>query len=324
MGIYDREYYRDSSRGAGFFANAPAVKTIILVNVAVFLAELLGENRDANRLVDLLAAHSADVFERGRVWQLVTAPFLHDVHLKFHILFNMFFLWVVGRDMEEMYGSREFSIFYVVAGAFSTLVWALIDYHGERLGLDHHTYMLGASGAVLAVLTLYTLHFPRRELLLFGLVPLEMWLILAMDIGFDFVSLLQQFGGVDVGAVAFAGHLGGAAYGFLYKRFDLRMGRLWSSRPQRPRLRVVLPEPRDRDRDRGASLASGPPRPSQGTGPASARPGVAVVPPEQLEARLDEVLAKIAREGKGGLTDEENRILLEASRRARDKRSDRL
>jgi hypothetical protein len=51
---------------------------------------------------------------------------------------------------------------------------------------------------------------------------------------------------------------------------------------------------------------------------------VAVFPPEQLEARLDEVLAKIAREGKAGLTDEENRILLEASRRARDKRSDRL
>ena len=47
-------------------------------------------------------------------------------------------------------------------------------------------------------------------------------------------------------------------------------------------------------------------------------------PEEQLDARLDEVLAKIAREGRGGLTEEENRILHEASRRARDRRSDRL
>ena len=50
---------------------------------------------------------------------------------------------------------------------------------------------------------------------------------------------------------------------------------------------------------------------------------VSVLPEEQLDARLDEVLAKIAREGRGGLTDEDQRVLQEASRRARNKRSDR-
>ena len=49
-----------------------------------------------------------------------------------------------------------------------------------------------------------------------------------------------------------------------------------------------------------------------------------MLPEEQLDARLDEVLAKIAREGRGGLTEEENRILQEASRRARNRRSDRI
>ena len=48
------------------------------------------------------------------------------------------------------------------------------------------------------------------------------------------------------------------------------------------------------------------------------------VPEEQLDAKLDEVLAKIAREGRNGLTDDENRVLQEASRRARNRRSDRL
>jgi hypothetical protein len=46
-------------------------------------------------------------------------------------------------------------------------------------------------------------------------------------------------------------------------------------------------------------------------------------PEEQLDAKLDEILAKIAREGRGSLTDEEKRVLEEASRRARSRRSDR-
>jgi hypothetical protein len=50
----------------------------------------------------------------------------------------------------------------------------------------------------------------------------------------------------------------------------------------------------------------------------------AVFPEEQLDARLDEVLAEIAREGRGGLTDDDNRVLQEASARARNRRSERL
>ena len=49
-----------------------------------------------------------------------------------------------------------------------------------------------------------------------------------------------------------------------------------------------------------------------------------VIAEEQLDARLDEVLAKIAREGRGGLTEDENLVLQEASRRARNRRSDRV
>ena len=58
-------------------------------------------------------------------------------------------------------------------------------------------------------------------------------------------------------------------------------------------------------------------------GTAGKAPGVSVLPEEQLDAKLDEVLAKIAREGRAGLTEEELRVLQEASRRARIRRSDR-
>ena len=117
-----------------------------------------------------------------------------------------------------------------------------------------------------------------------------------------------------------ASHLTGALYGYLFKHFDLRWSRLSWSRMRRPRLRVVAPDPREKivPRSSSPSWSSNP--------PTVAKPsiGSAVLPEEQLDARLDEVLAKIAREGREGLTEEENRVLQEASRRARNRRSDRL
>ena len=119
--------------------------------------------------------------------------------------------------------------------------------------------------------------------------------------------------------MAVASHLSGAAYGYLFKRFDLRWSRLAWQRMGRPRLRVVAPEPREKP----PSRSSGPtwsPNPATAAKPST----TAVLPEELLDAKLDEVLAKIAREGRSGLTEEENRVLQEASRRARNRRSDRI
>jgi hypothetical protein len=184
--------------------------------------------------------------------------------------------------------------------------------------------MLGASGAIMAVVMLYTLYYPRREILLFFVLPVEMWLLLLVFLGFDALSLILQLqGGTGVQqSTAFASHLGGALYGYLYKTFDLRWSHLLERQRRRPRFRVISPEPRERERtsplsttasSRTVSAAS----PSRGPSPT-------LFPEEQLDARLDEVLAKIAREGRSGLTDEDNHILQEASRRARDRRSDRV
>jgi len=175
--------------------------------------------------------------------------------------------------------------------------------------------MLGASGAVLAVVVLYTLYYPRREVLLFFVLPVEMWLLLVIYL---FIQAWQFLRGGETD-VAVASHLSGAAYGYLYKRFDLRWSRLSWKRARRPRLRVVSPEPREKS----VSRPSGPtwsPEPATANKPST----TAVLPEEQLDERLDEVLAKIAREGRSGLTEDENRILQEASQRARNRRSDRI
>jgi membrane associated rhomboid family serine protease len=310
MGIYDREYYRGETRGSGWLSGAaPACKTIILINVVVyFLQQVL----DPHFVEDYLAASSDAIFRHGRVWELVTATFLHDPHNVVHILMNMMFLWMAGREMESFYGTRDFVALYLGAAIVSTLGWTVLDTYSARPGV-----MIGASGAVLAVVVLYALYYPRREVLLFFILPVEMWLLVVIFLGYQVWEFIHP--GVE-SKVAVASHCTGALYGYLFKRFDLRWSRLSWKGLRRPRLRVIVPDPREKSvpRPSGSSWSSNPAtiaKPSMTT---------AVVPEEQLDARLDEVLAKIAREGRVGLTEEENRVLQEASRRARNRRSDRL
>ena len=306
MGIYDREYYRGEARGSGWLAGIPpACKAIIAINViALFVAP------HGSLLFNWFAASSDQIFHHGRVWQLLTATFLHDG--LFHLFWNMLFLWMVGREMESFYGTRDFVAFYLSAAVLSTLGWALLDRFAT-----HPAQMVGASGAVMAVVVLYALYYPHREVLLFFILPVEMWLLVVVYLGLD---VWQVINAGTSGQIAVASHLTGAAYGYLFKRFDLRWSRISWRRVRRPRLRVITPEPREAGAPRPAAGPTWSSKPATAPKPTT----TAVLPEEQLDARLDEILAKIAREGRSSLTEEENRILQEASRRARNRRSDRL
>jgi membrane associated rhomboid family serine protease len=315
MGIYDRPYYRDETSGSGWLSGmAPACKAIILINVGVFLAQWI---LDDQRLEEMLRLSSTAVFKHFQIWRLATAPFLHDRAGIFGLVFEMWFFWFVGHEMESMYGTSEFVRMYLTAAVFSSFCWALVNYYGPSHG---HGSMVGASGAVTAVVVLFTLHFPSREILLFFLLPVQMWLLMVIFLGVNCLSLMSELRGGDGPMMtAFAAQqLGGALYGYAYKAGDLRWSRLVVPRRRRPRLRVVAPDARDKV----APLTAGPARTVAGA--ASSRgSGGAYFPEEQLDAKLDEVLAKIAREGRSALTDEEKRVLEEASRRARSRRSDR-
>lgn len=310
MGIYDREYYRGETRGSAWFATSPVTKSLILINVAVFLAEQLDL---VNRFsFDYwFAAHSSLIFRYGYVWQLVTATFLHAS--VGHLLWNMLLLWFVGRELEGMYGHRDYLAFYLTAGAFSTLGWAALDAMSTT-----HNPMVGASGAIIAMVVLFALFYPRREVLFMFVIPVEVWLLASIYVASQVYFLLRG----DNGPTAVEAHVAGALYGFLFKQFDLRWSRLPFGRARRPRLRIVSAEPtRNKSASRPASVG---PTWSSNSASISKPSTSAVVTEEQLDARLDEILAKIAREGRESLSEEENRILQEASRRARNRRSERL
>jgi membrane associated rhomboid family serine protease len=310
MGIYDREYYRGETGGTTWFSGVtPVCKTIILINGIVFL--LQQTIIDPDLVYRYLAASPEQTLRHFRCWQLLTATFLHGSIL--HILGNMWFLWLVGREMESLYGSRDFLAFYIVAAIFSSLAWVLITVASPHNPLTH---MEGASGAVMAVMTLFTLYFPKREFL-FVFVPVPMWLLLVIYLFFPLLPFLN--GGPDASPIAIEAHLAGAGFAFIFKQFDLRWSRLITGRVFKPRLRIFSPVPREQTRSRSPSPSWTSSSAGTGGKPAS----VSVLPEEQLDARLDEVLAKIAREGRSGLTEEELRVLQEASRRARIRRSDR-
>jgi membrane associated rhomboid family serine protease len=309
MGIYDREYYRGETGGPSWFSSVtPVCKTIIAINVVAFLLQQVTDPEIVSRY---FYASPEEIFRHFRVWQLLTATFLHWNFL--HILMNMWLLWIVGREMESLYGNRDFLAFYLGAAVLSTMVWVLITAASSH---DPRTNMLGASGAVLAVMTLFTLYYPKHEFLLI-IVPVPMWLLLAIYLFFPLLPFLGR--GPDSSPIAIESHLAGAAFAFVFKQFDLRWSRLITGRVFKPRLRIFSPVPREQNRTRTPS----PSRTTSSAGTSGKPASVSVLPEEQLDARLDEVLAKIAREGRTGLTEEELRVLQEASRRARIRRSDR-
>jgi membrane associated rhomboid family serine protease len=145
-------------------------------------------------------------------WQLITYGFLHG-NLS-HIFFNMFGLWMFGRDLERLMGPRKFLIYYftcVVGAGFVQLVVA-----GTQGGLYP---TLGASGGVFGILLAYGLTYPNRMvMLMFPPIPMKAKYFVL------FYGLLELYLGLSGGApgVANFAHLGGMLFGFMLLRYWAR------------------------------------------------------------------------------------------------------
>lgn len=298
MGIYDREYYRREGPHflSSFTERAHACKTLILINVIVFVVQLLVPPFTQWFWVN------ADEVLGGQVWRLLTYAFLHDADgaFPFHLLFNMLFLWFLGSEIEELYGSREFVATYLTSAVLGGLV-----YVGTVLaGLVPDRPCIGASGAVYTVMVLAALHYPNRTIYVF-FFPMRLWLAVALFVGYDaysFLILTAREGSRGPGT-AFQVHLAGAAFAFLYFKFQWRIMSVWEEMRSwfgsrryrsRPRLRVY------REDESATPVAA-----------ASASPKAEV--DEHLEAQVDAVLEKVSRHGQSSLTDSEREILFRAS-----------
>jgi len=299
MGIHDRDYYHD--RPSGQFSVRSALAVLIGLNLAVWLIQVLTIHSPVH-LEEYLAANPVAIFERFFFWQPLTANFLHDPRQIGHILFNMLFLFWFGREMEVLYGRIRFVTFYLAAGFVAILLQAAYNYYSHK---NAETPILGASGAVMATVVLFTTHFPRQEFSLMFLVPIPAWMLCSVYLVLD---LLGAFGGASPGGtqVAFLAHLGGAAFGLLWRLRELRWGpgrALQALRSLRPRPRRVSPRR---------------PVPAQPLPRSSPEASGEIRDP--VSQRIDQLLEKISRSGRGSLTAEELEYLQRNSGRYRSER----
>src|SRR5262245_51208037 len=110
MGLSDRDYARDEPRGIFLGGDQPMYVKLILVNVGVFLIDLIFyEGTLSGKL-----ALKGDLFQKPwQFWQLLTYGFTHDPVNKFHIVGNMLGLYFFGREVEGIYGRKEFLRLYL-------------------------------------------------------------------------------------------------------------------------------------------------------------------------------------------------------------------
>ena len=170
------------------------------------------------------------VVHRAEGWRLLTHAFCHDRGGIFHIVFNMLFLYWFGCTLEMMYGWREFLLFYLAAAVFAALAFI-----GVELVTKSSIPAIGASGAVMGVVMLYAMHFPREPIRVIWFEVEMRWLVLFYLIWDLHPVLLALAGDRFFTGVASAAHLGGLAFGFIYAKLDWRLEPMvfWPSRRRR-------------------------------------------------------------------------------------------
>lgn len=339
MGLDNRDYARHSesswapSGGGGFGGGGygssygAMVKKIMIATVVVFLLQWLtqyqvtdadgrpiGVRQADGRVVKLMASPVTDFFavdylkitRQGQIWRLLTYAFCHDVRGLQHILFNMIALWFFGREIEALYGSKEFTWFYGVTAVFAAMCYLIVGFTLEAAVGKPMGMMLGASGATVALTILFALHYPRRKIYIWGIIGVEARWIAAALVLFDAYPLLAEFmrfGLPEVGGknVAHATHLGGALFAYIYFKRQFRLSNLVNG--------VGLGTAK-------AKVTAAKQRVK------AAKSGLRVFKPEDEQVapeELDRILEKISQVGEANLTDDERALLTRASKQYKNR-----
>ena len=283
MGFYDRDYQRGNyydDRQPGLHLGGPPRMTtnVVIVTCIAYLAQLLSHNW----LTEAWILYKSWYREPWEAYRLLTYGFLHSPQDVWHILLNMFALWLFGRDVENRYGRREFLAFYLVAIVVAGLVWTIAEIPNPM-----PSYVFGASGGIAAVVILFAMNYPHRTILLMFFIPMPMWvaavIMVVMDAFAQSTALAARSPAPPISAApcsAFSTTNGAGTSSGL-----LPGDSFWKRLKPKPKLRVHDPE--------------------------SA---------QETEKAVDDILKKIQDHGRDSLTRRERRILEEASREYQKKR----
>ncbi len=313
MSYDSRNYYRPMGFG-GFTLFPPVIKKLLIINIAVFFIQVIFENLSfggypgwyvMNRyfaLNPLTGIDQAGNLYNFQVWQLLTYQFMHGGFS--HIFFNMLMLWMFGMEIENIMGSKKFLFFYLFsgigAGVFNVLLAPVL---GGALAPT-----IGASGAVFGVMLAFAMYFPNRPIYLYFLIPVRAKYLIGFLVIVEFMSVGSP------SLVAHLAHIGGVLSALIFLLLDRHY------------------------RFNFNSMFSSIKKKSSGfsSGPTFKRTSTPFRPANDSEVReatffdlndeedkfsfdqteIDRILDKISRSGYQNLTDEEKRILFEASKKS--------
>ncbi len=293
-------YYKPSGFG-GFSFFPPVIKALMIVNAAVFVftsPSLFGQFMIDGfplggwylQYLALMPLESGNFYP----WQLVTYQFMHADFM--HLLFNMFFgLWMFGMEVEHTWGTRKFLTFYLTCGVVAGLCQLFLAPIFE----PSLAPTVGASGAVFGVLVAFAMLFPDRYIYIYFLIPVKTKY---------FVMFLIVLGVMSIGgggAVANLAHLGGALAGYIFIMYDLR----------KIPLHDVIQEMRgsfNKYSSRGSSHHTEQDIHDSKVINFSERK---TDPAEEHQRKIDEILDKISRSGYQSLSEDEKKVLFEASKK---------
>src|SRR5438045_7860532 len=125
------------------------VLNIIIINALVYVAQMVLDKTMGLTNILALYPYDSGQFEP---YQLVTHMFAHDPTNFFHILFNMYALWMFGSVLERVWGPKRFLIFYLVCGLGAGVAQMMVG-----------AAAIGASGAIMGLLAAFAYLFPNTE-----------------------------------------------------------------------------------------------------------------------------------------------------------------
>lgn len=274
------------------------LEQIVVITAGVFVINNIFLNLVGFRLEPWFALHGSFLEALIFPWSFVSYMFLHASF--FHILFNMLWLYWIGKLIVEYLGIRKFATIYFMGGMLGGLAYVLAFNIFEFMGIPMGGRLIGASAGVMSVVVAAGVLLPDYEirLFLFGNVKLK-YIALASFV----LTTLLDFSVNTGGKLA---HAGGALFGFMYIR-QLRSGTdmsinffkfidlLKSPFKKKPNMRVVRDEPKKR------------------SVPSSSKKSA--ISSEEKQRKTDLILDKISKSGYDSLTAEEKDFLFHISDR---------
>ncbi len=192
--------------------------TISLVSFMLIIHAMIFSNLD--QAVQSWGFYPNEPFRHGGL-NLLTNIFIHGSWA--HLIVNCYALFIYGDNVEDRFSHRMYLLLFLLAGAVGSLAHSIFDPRGDLP-------LVGASGAISGIMTVYCLSFPKARLATFFLIR---WLSYPAWVYAIVWIILQAIGAARQAAeltmVSYAAHLGGALVGLLFylamrdkPRFKLR------------------------------------------------------------------------------------------------------